>query len=590
MVDRTREQAAKVLNELLAKQVNTVNAKIRGGASPGQTVTFTYTNPIDGKVYTGQGTVFTACSSPNVTAVRKDDGSWVIFDPNAGQGKAETVLETRRARPSGGSGKIKILLSRTLGGRTALFVAGDRPNPFQVFMLPEGANLQYAHLDNLGSGNRWIITVVYSIGTQQTVITLESGGRKQIDLTQFTVGSGSYFGHGFYNLHTFAAPAFQNETEGEETESPRNLIFTGTGYTESFTRNETSNTTYSLSENDWQGSGTGSRTYEESGTNTLTGFFSNPPAPGIPSCVWIFREGNPAIPGSVRYVLQDFTNDFYGVVPPTVRDALLLDKQVEFIQNDPNTPLVRRYFKIQWDSSYEEIVTWNVDSDPLLGPSYVINRYNSGQMGIDWTSGTFSSTEQRETSQNATGTNYALDRDQVLTNSKSYSYTNTYTNTVSGSTTVGDSTTTEELSGSHVLAPGLIKSEQYSWDEDTNGLLADARYRSILVGRGEAIYTYQTVGIVPVLRYWRKGSESSAPIDIDLPEPLPTVPEIDIGGDLHQGIYYRITSGIDLVRGRDVEVTQVVLRSMAVSKRKYSVFRVANSQSYGFWNASFHPY
>jgi hypothetical protein len=66
-------------------------------------------------------------------------------------------------------GKIKILFSLQGGGSINFFIGGDRQNPKKIFEIDSSATIHSANIDNLGSGDRYIVSIAYSIGSILTI-------------------------------------------------------------------------------------------------------------------------------------------------------------------------------------------------------------------------------------------------------------------------------------------------------------------------------------------------------------------------------------------------------------------------------------
>lgn len=165
--------AEKALRALFAQAVTVVSGKIFQAATPGATVTFTYVNPVDGKSYTAQGKAFSVCAPPNVTAVKTQDGQWVLTSASESQGAARDTTFLRKARPKTDEefGKIKIFYGDAtnftgIEYTYKLYVGGHTPKPTLIETISSnqfitgfitGATTAYRSggLTNLG-GDKWI--------------------------------------------------------------------------------------------------------------------------------------------------------------------------------------------------------------------------------------------------------------------------------------------------------------------------------------------------------------------------------------------------------------------------------------------------
>lgn len=97
-------------------------------------------------------------------------------------------------------GKIKVLLSKLEGDEQIFYIAGDRPKPYRLTQLPRGAAATYARIDNLGRGNRWIVSIQYSLGGRLIARTLESGSQVEIDIPGGTAPDIIRHGYGFWEV------------------------------------------------------------------------------------------------------------------------------------------------------------------------------------------------------------------------------------------------------------------------------------------------------------------------------------------------------------------------------------------------------
>lgn len=173
MDNRTSQRVADELNALRARSVNIVQGTISGAASPGGTVSFTYTGPIDGQTYTAQGTAWNACSPSKVSALKMEDGSWVVVGGHEAATAREAVHTDRRARPkSKNFGKIKILFSKKDGDQTVFYIGGDRATPKRIFSTKHPAAVALIH--NLGDGDRYIVGIVFYKNERESEIVILS--------------------------------------------------------------------------------------------------------------------------------------------------------------------------------------------------------------------------------------------------------------------------------------------------------------------------------------------------------------------------------------------------------------------------------
>jgi hypothetical protein len=133
--------AEKALRALFAQAVTVVAGKIFQAATPGSTVTFTYVNPVDGKSYTAQGRAFSVCAPPNVTAVKTQDGQWILTSASESRGEAQSTTFLRKAKPGvGGRGKVLVLYTAQNKGDPDLidfFVGGHQPKPKKIYTAPK---------------------------------------------------------------------------------------------------------------------------------------------------------------------------------------------------------------------------------------------------------------------------------------------------------------------------------------------------------------------------------------------------------------------------------------------------------------------
>jgi hypothetical protein len=99
-MSRTLQQLADELNSLHAQAINIVEGTIAGAALPGGSISFTYRNPIDGQTYTATGTAWNTCSPSKVSALKLQDGSWIVIGAHESATVRTAVHTDRRARPN----------------------------------------------------------------------------------------------------------------------------------------------------------------------------------------------------------------------------------------------------------------------------------------------------------------------------------------------------------------------------------------------------------------------------------------------------------------------------------------------------------
>ena len=156
---KTPQQIADQLNSLRAQAVSIVEGTIAGAANPGGSITFTYTNPIDGQPYTATGTAWNQCVPSKVSALKQTDGTWIVVGQHESAIVREAVHTDRRARPQPETGgKIKILYSVTSGSDQVFYVGGDRATPKEVGRIPASSNEEIYQINNRGKGfNQFIV-------------------------------------------------------------------------------------------------------------------------------------------------------------------------------------------------------------------------------------------------------------------------------------------------------------------------------------------------------------------------------------------------------------------------------------------------
>ena len=161
---KTPQQIADQLNSLRAQAVSIVEGTIAGAANPGGSITFTYVNPIDGQPYTATGTAFNQCSPSKVSALKLEDGSWIVVGAHESAIVREAVHTDRRARPQPESGgKIKILYSVIEGDQRVLYLWGDRPRPKRIASVPlldVYVNAFQYFVSNQGGGNKYVVSLL----------------------------------------------------------------------------------------------------------------------------------------------------------------------------------------------------------------------------------------------------------------------------------------------------------------------------------------------------------------------------------------------------------------------------------------------
>lgn len=93
-------EAVSALLSLLIDSVNIVDGTIAVGVGQGATVSFIYTNPVDGKQKTATGITLTVCPPSKITAFRTTDNKWYVVGQQFAQPVRERVLQLRQKRPS----------------------------------------------------------------------------------------------------------------------------------------------------------------------------------------------------------------------------------------------------------------------------------------------------------------------------------------------------------------------------------------------------------------------------------------------------------------------------------------------------------
>ena len=218
MSDRTPQQIADQLNSLRAQSVSIVEGTIAGAANPGGSITFTYVNPIDGQPYTATGTAFNQCSPSKVSALKLEDGSWIVVGAHEAAIVREAVHTDRRARPKPESGgKIKILYSVIEGDQRVLYLWGDRPRPKRIASVPlldVYVNAFQYFVSNQGGGNKYVVSLLRqdlgeyamqgSLNTYSGRVHVQSFGSQVCEYilplrsTGFSYDD-RYLGHGFWS-------------------------------------------------------------------------------------------------------------------------------------------------------------------------------------------------------------------------------------------------------------------------------------------------------------------------------------------------------------------------------------------------------
>lgn len=509
----------------------------------------------------------------------------------------ERKVRSRKTRSNPRLGKIKVLVYRfeavpnTSNTRTVVYVAGDRPGATRVYALPVGAVLTYGKIHNLGTGDRWVIVLVYQFGGlgDTHLVMLESGKKQVISPTPLFVGGETHTGYGFFQYPVYETPFFNETLTPPVITSTRNVVFTGTGYTATFSGEELRGKTYeAVPGSGWTGGGTETSELVYSGTSSLTVSLNSPIPPDCVPTRYIFiRE-------ATRILLHDYENSFYTVVPPTVRDALLLEKQVEYFQTQPSVPLIRRYFKIRWDANYEQIVQWNVDSDPSVGPEYLVNLYNSGIDSIPFNAGSFTSDLQVNKELSATGSQaYTLYRDQVTTKGRTWSRVEASQVQVNNEVTTSTSSFTENFASQAVLAPAIAELvKPYTVTQSgVNGTITETQetYGTAFFAKREGIYGSDSTGTPPKLFYWSLDKDDNFS-EIELAPVPQDIPAIGTSGNLIKGVLYRLTDGVPILNNpSQVNVSRLQLQPMQEKTSKFPVFPLTKPNSYFYLDASFHP-
>ena len=202
MSNRTQQQIVDALNALCARAVNVVEGTIAGAAQPGGSITFTYRNPVDRQTYTARGIAWNQCVPSKVSAVKLEDGSWLVIGAHESSVVRSSVHTDRRARAQPENrGKVKILFSTIEGDERVFWVGGDRPRPKKICSIPASALVVRAKLDNL-SGDLWIMGLKWRDADyhNQSFGVYESNEVNSADEELDTFGSGAmiYVGHGFW--------------------------------------------------------------------------------------------------------------------------------------------------------------------------------------------------------------------------------------------------------------------------------------------------------------------------------------------------------------------------------------------------------
>jgi len=202
---RTPQQIADQLNALRAQSVSIVEGTIASAANPGGSITFTYTNPIDHQPYTATGTAFNQCSPSKVSALKLEDGSWIVVGAHEASIVREAVHTDRRARPQPETGgKIKILYSVIEGDQRVFYVGGDRARPKEVGRIPQSTNEVIYRINNRGKGlNQFIVGIRGQ--DQFGVFSTKSLGEAAWDYLNEPRDPGGYSRNDFYAGHGFWA-------------------------------------------------------------------------------------------------------------------------------------------------------------------------------------------------------------------------------------------------------------------------------------------------------------------------------------------------------------------------------------------------
>jgi len=205
MSDRTPQQIADQLNSLRAQAVSIVEGTIAGAANPGGSITFTYVNPIDHQPYTATGTAWNQCSPSKVSALKLEDGSWIVVGAHESAIVREAVHTDRRARPQPETGgKIKILYSQREGDEIVFYVWGDRPRPKEVGRIPLSSSVVIYQINNRGQGlNQFIVGLRWN--DQFGVFSTKSLGESVWDYLNEPRDPGGYYRNDFYAGHGFWA-------------------------------------------------------------------------------------------------------------------------------------------------------------------------------------------------------------------------------------------------------------------------------------------------------------------------------------------------------------------------------------------------
>ena len=165
MANRTQQQIVDALNALCARAVNVVEGTIAGAAQPGGSITFTYRNPVDRQTYTARGIAWNQCVPSKVSAVKLEDGSWLVIGAHESSVVRSSVHTDRRARPQPeNKGKVKILFSTIEGDERVFWVGGDRAVPSRIYSIPANSSVTTAILNNAGDGNLYFAGLRYLVG------------------------------------------------------------------------------------------------------------------------------------------------------------------------------------------------------------------------------------------------------------------------------------------------------------------------------------------------------------------------------------------------------------------------------------------
>ena len=232
MSDRTPQQIADQLNSLRAQAVSIVEGTIASAANPGGSITFTYVNPIDGQPYTATGTAFNQCSPSKVSALKLEDGSWIVVGAHESAIVREAVHTDRRAKPKVKKmDKVKVLFSRIEGNERVFYLWGDRPIPKRIFAITKDSYMLIAKINNLGD-DKWIVGLqwesttesVTNYFTQSAVIHTQVFSNSQVWNETIAIGQRntisslpsnnnvsptlSYMGYGFWLVADTGLPTF----------------------------------------------------------------------------------------------------------------------------------------------------------------------------------------------------------------------------------------------------------------------------------------------------------------------------------------------------------------------------------------------